>query len=522
MAYLIDGTSLDLHTLVRLANDTTTKVEISSGALNKMAHSRTVLDTLIEGGATVYGVNTNMGGMVRWLIPPEKAADVQQNLINSVASNVGEYVQAKVVRAAILSRINSLAKGHSAISMKVFNALVRLYNKNVVPCVPSLGSLGTSGDLGPLAAVALVLTGHGKAFVEGQKLPGLEALRKVGLEPVPLSYKDGLALINGTSFMVAMLAFALVDARNLLNNYLLVTTLSFGALGAKNKPINPAVHALKDHTGQQHIAEELYKLITEMPGVQSESELSERLAGERLTKATEGTDAVEDCYSLRCTPQILGPVWESINLAEAWITRELNSASDNPLIDLEAGEIYHCGHFHGQYIAMASDHLKISMATLANIADRRIDRLLDQKKNGQLAPFLAVKDAGNRLGLMGVQFLSSSLTSEIRANATPVSIQSLPSTGDFQDIVSLGFVAARQAYDVVQKCGYVLGAEFFLGCHAVDQKHLNAMPNQVSELYRLYRTRYPYLDADRESTGELEYAKVVMLSQLPAETTEGA
>lgn len=458
MAHIIDGSSLELNKLVQLAEDTSANIEISDEALKKMQASRDVLDTLIESGATVYGVNTNMGGMVRWLVPPDKAAEVQQNLINSVASNVGDYVQAKIVRAAILSRINSLAKGHSAVSMQVFNALVRMYNYNIIPCVPSLGSLGTSGDLGPLAAVALVLTGHGKALVAGQELPGHEALKKAGLDPMPLSYKDGLALINGTSFMVAMLAFALVDARRLLNNYVTVTAMSFGALGAKKKPINPAVHALKDHNGQLDVAEKLYRLLTDMPGVQSESELSARLAGERLAEATEGTDAVEDCYSLRCTPQILGPISESIDLAEAWINRELNSASDNPLIDLENGEVYHCGHFHGQYIAMASDHLKISMATLANISDRRIDRLLDQKKNGKLKPFLADNNVGVRLGLMGIQFLSSSLTSEIRASTTPVSIQSLPSTGDFQDIVSLGFVAARQAYEVVQKCGYVTGA----------------------------------------------------------------
>jgi len=509
---LIDGSTLTVETLVALAEDSLTEIRISATALERMSRSREILDRRVEQGATIYGVNTNMGGMVKWLIPPEKAEAVQQSLIFAVATNVGPNLEPAIVRAGMLARINALAKGNSAISAQAFQALVALYNRNVIPCVPALGSLGTSGDLGPLAAVALVVTGRGTALLEGKVVSGSEALAHAGLQPTKLNYKDGLALINGTSFMVAMLSFALRDARSLISNYLPISALTFGALGAKSKPISPVVHALKQHTGQALIAERLHRILEEMPGVQSEQGISEKLSMQRRDGAIEGTDAVEDSYVVRCTPQILGPVLEAIDSGFDCLNREINSASDNPLIDLESQDIYHCGHFHGQYVAMASDHLKLAMSILANIADRRIDRLLDRKKNASLPSFLAVSDAGIRLGLMGVQFLSSSLASELRSNATPVSNQSLPSTGDFQDVVSLGFVAARQAREAVDKCAYVLGCELFLGSQAVDLLGYSSLPIEVHQLMGRLRDKFPFRDADRELTPELEHARFVTLS----------
>lgn len=502
---------LSVDDLIEFSKNDKTIVELDNRAKEKMVASRHILDRLIEKGETIYGVNTNMGGMVKWLVPEKEAESLQNNLISAVATNVGECFPLHIVRSAILCRLNSLALGNSAISTNVFDTLLSIYNKNVIPYVPMLGSLGTSGDLGPLAAVALVVTGKGKAWYKGELLSGLDALNAASIKPAKLSYKDGLALINGTSFMVSVLAYALHYSKNLFENYIDVSVLTMGCLGAKRKPFSPSVHRLKKHTGQLDVAENIYTQLSSMDGIVEDTELSNKLNKERLENPKEGSDAVEDAYSIRCTPQILGPVKDNLIWIENILNAEINSASDNPLVELKEQEVYHCGHFHGQYIAMAADHLKITLTTLANLSDRRTDRLLDKKKNGLLPAFLADKNAGIRLGLMGSQFMSTSLTAEMRSLTNPTSIQSLPSTGDFQDIVSMGLIAARQALDMTNKCAYILGAEFFLALHAYDMINLKSMPDNISKLYETYRNTYPYNDADRCLTDELEYAAKLLL-----------
>jgi histidine ammonia-lyase len=349
--------------------------------------------------------------------------------------------------------------------------------------------------------------------VDGQTVPGAEALRRRELWPARLSYKDGLALINGTSFMTGLLSIAVTGARTILKNYLAVSALSFGCLGARRKPIDPVVHALKGHVGQRQIASELYRLLADMEGVVDDEVVSRQLSDERIGAPREGSLAVEDPYSLRCSPQILGPVLDTIQAVEASLENEINSSNDNPLVDLETEEVYHCGHFHGQYVAMAADQLKIALTTLANLADRRIDRLLDAKKNGVLKPFLADADAGVRLGLMGAQFMACSLVSEMRSTSHPTSIQSLPSTADFQDIVSLGLVASRQALDLTEKCAYVVGCELLLGCQVIDLKGFRRIPREVSALYNALRAHYPFRDADRSLTHELDHAQRIVLGR---------
>ena len=506
------GNNLDAQTLIHLAHSPTTPLAFSDDAQRDIAASREILDTLIAQGETIYGVNTNRGGMARWLLPEHKRQEVQHNLIQAVASNVGPYFDDVLVRAAMIARLNALARGNSAVSPHVANQLLAMVNSNIVPCVPSLGSLGTSGDLGPLAAIAQVAVGKGYASVNGQKMPGLDALHYYGLEPVELSYKDGLALINGTSFMCAVLAAAYCNARALMHNYMAVSALSFGCLHGKKAPISPAAQRFKHHIGQHQVAMALHALLEEMDGVVDDSHLSQSLHKERLLEPVEGSQQVEDHYSLRCTPQVLGPIVDTLNSINTHLNNEINSASDNPLIDIDHHQVYHCGHFHGQYLSMAADHLKLAMSTLANLAERRVDRLLDKRKNEHLAAFLAQQDAGIRLGLMGSQFMSSSITAELRSNVTPMSNQTLPTTADFQDTVSLGLVASRQALESTNKCAYVLGCELFLGCQAADMMSLTHMPAPVASLYNAFRHRHPFRDADRDMTAELETAHDLLLS----------
>lgn len=511
MKFIIDGQTLDPLTLTKLADSPDINIELAEDAQQRMAHSRHLLDQLIDQGETIYGVNTNMGGMARWLLPDSMRHKVQHNLIHAVATNVGPLFEDTVVRAAMIARLNALARGNSAVSMTVVEQLRHMINARIIPCVPCLGSLGTSGDLGPLAAIAQVAVGSGRARVNGEVMSGQEALDRCGLQPVTLSYKDGLALINGTSFMCAVLSRAVSLASTLLQHYLSVSALTFGILRGKKMPLSPIVQTFKHHPGQQEIAHRLFPLIEKIEGVIDDEHLSQSLHREQLVEPVQGSQQVEDHYSLRCIPQILGPIWDTLQTSQIILQRELNSASDNPLIDIKNDKVYHCGHFHGQYLSMCADHLKLALSTLANLAERRVDRLLDQRKNEWLPPFLAKSDAGIRLGLMGAQFMSSSLTAELRALSAPVSNQTLPTTADFQDVVSLGLVASRQALEVVDKCAYVLGCELLLACQAADLLGYTKFPEPVTILYGQLRHIHPFLDADRDLTAELETAHALML-----------
>lgn len=512
--FKINGSDLDYKDLVRLSCDPKIKVVVCQSSYDKMSHSRAILDKLVSENEVIYGVNTNMGGKVKWLVPEAKAELLQNNLLCAVASNVGESFSKEIVRAAMLCRLNSLARGNSAISISVFDTLLKLYNSDVVPFVPKLGSLGTSGDLGPLAAVALVLRGKGKAWLGDELTSADIALTEAGIEPAKLGYKDGLALINGTSFMVSVLSHSLAQAKHLCESFYDVSALSLAALGGRVAPLSSVVQSLKQHPGQQEFSDNLEPLLQSIGGVVQDRSVSSELSLERENEPVEGSLAVEDPYSIRCSPQIMGPVLETLSWVEKCVNNELNSSSDNPQIVRERGEAFHCGHFHGQYMSMSADYLKIAMTTLANLSERRIDRLLDPKKSGGLPAFLAQNDSGVRLGLMGAQFLSTSLTAEMRANCNPVSIQSLPSTGDFQDIVSMGLIAAREAIELVDKCSYIVAVEMFLGFQAIDLIKLTHLPASLREKYETFRKKFPFNDSDeRMLSNELEYAKSLLMKQ---------
>jgi histidine ammonia-lyase len=454
----------------------------------------------------MYGVNTGVGGFVDRLVPLDQAARLQNNIINAVATNVGDYLDERTTRAIMLARIKSLARANSAISVENFSKLVQMFNAGVAPCIPEKGSLGTSGDLAQLAAVALVATGQWKARFEGSELPGAEAMRRAGIEPMVLSFKEGLALINGTSGMVGFGALLLAEAKALLDLYIGVSALSCEGLAGKTKPFDPRVHALKPHRGQQRVAEMLWQRLSDSKLALDEDSVEQMLAARMRgeLQAGGGHLQIEDAYSIRCTPQVLGPVLDSMRSIEGVLEDELNSSNDNPLLLPEEDELFHNGHFHGQYIAMAMDHLSIGLVTLCNLADRRIDRFMTAANSNGLPPFLCGNDAGLRLGLMGGQFMSTSLTAENRGLCTPVSVQTLPSTGDFQDIVSLGFVAARRVRTLLRNTKYVVAFELLCACQAADLRDARRLSAAGRLLYEATRQIVPYLDHDIVLTDYLE------------------
>lgn len=484
----------------------TAPLAVDGAVRDRVTRSRQTLEKFVSDGRVIYGVNTSMGGFVSWLVPVSMARQLQENLINAVATNVGSYLDDETVRAIMVSRIVSLSRGNSAIAAENLDKLIAVLNAGITPCVPEKGSLGTSGDLGPLAAVALVCIGQWKARLGGVELPGAEALRRAGIAPMELSTKEGLALINGTSGMVGLGGLVYAQAQRLADIYQVVSALSIEGLAGKTKPFDPRVHALKPHRGQREVAERLWTILAGSTLAVNESHTEARLADEMDPAAGVhlGSEQIEDAYSIRCTPQILGPILDSLRAIRQTVEDELNSSNDNPLIVPDEDEIFHNGHFHGQYVAMAMDHLTLSLATLCNLANRRIDRFMDQSNSNGLPPFLCSVDAGLRLGLMGGQFLTASLTAENRTLATPVSVQSLTSTADFQDIVSFGFVAARRAREVLRNTMYVVAFELMCACQAIDIRGRSGMSDTTRELYERTREITPFLDRDVTITDYLE------------------
>jgi histidine ammonia-lyase len=292
--------------LASVVEAATTGVEVSvdNTIRDRVEAARSTLVRFVSEERVIYGVNTSMGGFVDWLVPTTMATALQENLINAVATNVGSHVDDQTTRSIMLSRIVSLSRGHSAISIENFDKLVAIYNAGVIPCVPEKGSLGTSGDLGPLAAIALVCIGQGKARLHGKVIAGADALAHVGIQPMLLSYKEGLALINGTSGMVGMGAVAVERARYLLDIYLTVSALSIEGLAGMTKPFDPRVHRLKPHVGQQEVAERIWSLLAGSALAVVEEQTARTLAGEMGDKAKAGSQPIEDAYSIRCTPQI--------------------------------------------------------------------------------------------------------------------------------------------------------------------------------------------------------------------------
>lgn len=501
---IVNGQDLTTEILNQAGRNDESRVEVSEETKKKIQASRELLDRFVEDNRVIYGVNTSLGGFVDWLIPISSARQLQENLISAVATNVGSYLDDHIVRTTILTRLNSLARGTSAISWANFDKLMQMYNAGILPCIPSKGSLGASGDLGPLACIALVATGKWRAKYQGRIIPGQQALKEAGIEPMKLSFKEGLSLINGTSAMVALASLLVEKAISLIKTYDVISCLTFEGLKVKKKPFHPFVHAQKPHRGQWITARNIWVILQDSQMAVDEKSVEKQLQSYEHTQPMATQAPIEDAYSIRCTPQIIGPIRENLEWIQRVVTNELNSSNDNPLILCEHQEIFHNGHFHGQYISMAMDHLSICMTTLSNLSDRRIDRFMDKNHSNQLPAFLCLENPGLRLGLMGGQFMSASLTAENRSLCNPVSIQSLTSTGDFQDIVSLGLIAGRRAQEIYENSCYVLAFELLCGVQATEIRGANLLSSATREVFNMVRKYVPYLSTDQCLTDYLE------------------
>lgn len=492
------------------------RVDLDDSAWKRVAASRELLDRFVSDGRIIYGVTTSVGGFADRFVPAADAQQLQENLIQAVATNVGAYLDEQTTRAIMISRVVSLSLGNSAIQPDNLRTYLDILNAGIVPCIPEKGSLGTSGDLGPLAYVAMVSIGKWKAYLDGRIVEGAEALHLAGIEPVKLSYKEGLAMINGTSGMVGIALLTYQRARELVDIYHVVSALSIEGLAGIVDPFRPEVHTVKPHRGQASSADRIYRGLGDSGLARSERDIEALLTARREGRSVPhpGSEkmAIEDAYSIRCTPQILGPVLDSLDWIGTTIENELNSTSDNPIVLPDVEQAFHNGHFHGQYIAMSMDHLGIALTTVTNLANRRVDRFLDQSNSNGLPAFLCQENPGLRLGLMGGQFMTASVTAENRALTVPMSIQSLTTTADFQDIVSFGFVAARRAREILRNATYVVAFELLCACQAVDIRGADGMSSWTRPLYDRVREIVPYLDHDVTLTDHLEKIADFLLS----------
>jgi histidine ammonia-lyase len=464
-----------------------TPATLSEAAKERMRAGREVVEAAAANPARTYGVNTGFGRLVSKTIPSELVDELQARLLRSHACGVGEPYPDEVVRAALLLRANALATGCSGTRVEVAELLVECLNRGVLPRVPSRGSVGASGDLAPLAHLALPLIGEGEAWVEGELLPGAEALQRVGLEPLRLRAKEGLSLINGTQFMAAFGALGIVRARRLAIAADIACSLTIEALEGSRQCFRAEVQELRPLRGQAESAANLRRLVE----------------GSDVMESHRWCDRVQDAYSLRCAPQVHGACRDLLRYVEETVSVELNAATDNPLVLIEQGEIVSNGNFHGQPLAFALDALAMATSELASISERRTERLVNPSLSEGLPAFLAV-DGGLNSGFMIPQYVAAALVSESKALTHPASVDSIPTSAGQEDHVSMGNASGLKAWQVLANSERALAIELLAGAQAVEFLAPLA-PGAGSAAARAFvRSLSPRLGEDRPLSAEIE------------------
>jgi histidine ammonia-lyase len=510
---IIDGRSLNLEGVVLVAR-LGAGAALADESLERMAASRAIVDACVAGNLVRYGITTGFGKFSDVVISAEDNETLQRNLIMSHACGVGEPFPEEVVRAMLLLRANALAVGRSGIRPSTVQALVAMLNAGVSPIVPQQGSLGASGDLAPLAHLALVLMGLGEASLRGRPMTGAQALAEAGLAPVTLGAKEGLALINGTQAMTAVGALACRDALALVAGAELAAALSFQALRGITDALDPRIHELRGQPGQSASAAALRGL----------------LEGSSFT-TRQGQERVQDAYALRCVPQVHGASRDAIDYAAAAVGRELNAVTDNPLI-FPNGDIVSGGNFHGQPIALPMDFLAIALSELASISERRIERLVNPGLSNGLPAFLAPR-GGLNSGFMISQYTAAALVSEDKVLSHPASVDSIPSSANQEDHVSMGTIAARKARTILGNAQAVLAIEILAACQAIDLRAAalgRSSPGEAEAMlspatrgaYRALRDRVPFMAQDRVLYHDIEAARRLLAEGALTEATHAA
>jgi histidine ammonia-lyase len=475
------------------------KVELSPVAVKKVERAHRYLMAELKKGDALYGVNTGFGLMSNVRIPEAEIETLQYNLLRSHACGMGDYLADNYVRAMMLLRANALSIGHSGVSLKLIEQILTLLNRGVCPLIPEQGSVGASGDLAPLSHLALVLIGEGKARVKGRVLSGKDALRTAGLKPLRLGPKEGLALINGTQFMTAIGALTLLEAEHLADVSDAAGAMTIEALRGTGTAFEREIHAVRPHPGQVLTAANMRKLLSSGGG---KSEIA---------RSHEGCGKVQDPYSLRCIPQVHGASRDTFSFVRQILEREINAVTDNPLIFPAEKKILSGGNFHGQIVAIGMDALSIAVAELGSISEQRIEKLVNPAIS-DLPAFLAPQ-GGLNSGFMIVQVAAASIVSENKTLCHPASVDSIPTSADKEDHVSMGAWAAVKASRVLRNARRVLAMELLSAAQGLEFLRPLRSSLVLEKIMRVIRKRVPRADTDRSFHEDLLFLESLITSQ---------
>jgi histidine ammonia-lyase len=496
---MLDGTHLTTGILSQAALPHS-KVALSQKSLEKLHR---VHETLLEQvkGNIIYGVNTGFGPLANRVLPPHKLIELQYNLIRSHASGAGSPLPKEFVKAAMVVRLNTLLQGNSAISPELAEHYAVCINKDIIPVVYEHGAVGTSGDLVQLAHIALGLIGEGEVYDKTGTRSARAAFRDAGLRPYKLKPKEGLALINGTAMMTAIGSIVAQHVENLLHIATQNGALALEIVRAFTDSIDPRLHNLRPHSGQKEVAAKLRTLVQGSKLLRKRSDLT-LVQNDAVQELPE---VIQQVYSLRCIPQILGPLHDTLKTTKKVLECEMNSVTDNPVFDPRSKEFLHGGNFHGDYVAVAMDQLKIPLTKMVMLAERRSNFFLNENVNKQFPPFLNLVEPGLTLALQGLQFVATSTTAQSQTYTYPHTVHSIPTNGDNQDLVSMGTDAALLAWRLVENAYIVLGIEAVVLAQAVDcTKAIKKLSTRGRAHYTNIRSQFRTVEEDRSLQPELQ------------------
>ncbi|TFW28858.1 histidine ammonia-lyase [Massilia arenosa] len=500
MTMILKPGALSLHQL-RSAWNAHQPIQLDPAAYADIKASAAAVDAIVAKGGPAYGINTGFGLLAKTRIPDEKLEELQRNLILSHAVGTGDLMTDQTVRLVLLTKIGSLARGFSGVRPLIVDTLVALYNAGIMPAIPAKGSVGASGDLAPLAHMTLAMLGVGDVRVEGRLMPAAAALKQAGIEPVVLAAKEGLALINGTQVSTALALHGLFMAERLLEAGMVSGALSLDAAKGSDAPFDSRVHAVRGQPGQIAAA-----------GIYRQLVAGSAIRASHLV----GDERVQDPYSLRCQPQVMGAVMDIIANVSRTLLIEANAVTDNPLIFPETGDIISGGNFHAEPVAFAADTLALAIAEIGGLAERRIALLIDATLSG-LPPFL-VREPGVNSGFMIAHVTAAALASENKSLAHPASVDSLPTSANQEDHVSMATFAARRLHEMAHNTAVIVGIELLAAAQGIDFHRPLTSSAHLEHVYNALRAKVPFFDVDRHFAPDIEIAKRMVLDgELSAE-----
>ncbi|MCF8068357.1 MAG: aromatic amino acid ammonia-lyase [Desulfobacterales bacterium] len=505
----IDGNNL-LPQHVYDISYTNADFELTTDARDRMQLSRNLVDRFVNNAHTIYGINTGFGPLSGYRVSEEALKEHQVNLLHHLSTGQGDLFSEEETRAIMVSRVNALAKGYSGIRVEVIENILNGLRKGLLPEIPTEGSVGASGDLVPLAHMARVFSGIGWAKYKGERLPATEALQKAGLKPIELKSKEGLALVNGTSAMTGIMSLAVVDVQKLLNFHEFLSSCLIQVMYGEPEVLCGQLHRARGHKGQISVAKRMAEYLCTHE--RYEKEINNHHWGMREKPVKEGIE-IQDPYSMRCAPQVLGACQDVVWHVEQVVTCELNASTDNPLIFPETEIVIHGGNFYGQQISFAADYLRLSIVKMLLLSERQIDRLLNWRYSQGLSPMLTGANPGLNSGMAGCQLMATSLAAEARMLTAPASIQSIPTNGNNQDVVSMGMTAARYTKKVLPMAWKIAAVETMALVQAAELRNDDTvMGKGYKKLFEKVRTVFPKLNEDRPLNEEIEHVRDLICS----------